>query len=220
MIPALSSYAMPQEKEFPKNRVQWEIKLARTVLLVHDLQEYFVQFFDTEQAPIPELLQHTAQLIQQCRQANIPVVYTAQPGDQDPKSRALLTDFWGPGLKADDQLTRIVPAIEPQTSDTVLTKWRYSAFKRTPLQKLMQDWQRDQLLICGVYAHIGCLMTAAEAFMLDIQPFLIGDALADFSREEHLQALEYTAKRCGQVASTQTVLHILNTTSQGEKAHA
>lgn len=219
MIPSLPSYAMPQAQEFPENRVQWQPTTKRTVLLVHDLQEYFVQFFDISKAPIPELLQNSAQLIEHCRKIGIPVVYTAQPGDQDPKDRALLTDFWGPGLKADNQLTQIMPTLAPKSGDTILTKWRYSAFKRTPLQQLMQDWQRDQLLICGVYAHIGCLMSAAEAFMLDIQPFLIGDALADFSRQEHLDTLNYVAKRCGAVSSVQSVLSTLNTTTQGENNH-
>lgn len=112
----------------------------------------------------------------------------------------------GPGLKDEPSITQIFPKISPQKNDTVLTKWRYSVFKFSPLEQLMRDSGRDQLIICGVYAHIGCLMSAAEAFMLNIQPFLCGDALADFSREEHDMALKYASTRCAQVMTTQQVI--------------
>lgn len=209
-IPRIASYPMPKLQDFPSNKVNWALNPSRAVLLVHDLQQYFLDFYDQTQAPIPELLQHCRQLIDLCHQEGIPVYYTAQPGDQSTEYRQLLTDFWGKGLAADPEIVQIIPSLQPQEQDTVLTKWRYSAFKKSDFEQRMKDAGRDQLMICGVYAHIGCLLTAAEAFMLDMQAFLVGDALADFSLEEHEMALKYAAGRCAKVVDTASVLAALH----------
>ena len=216
-IPRIASYPMPQVRDFPTNKVNWTIDPNRAVLLVHDLQQYFLDFYDQTQAPIPELLKHCRQLIDACHAQGIPVYYTAQPGDQSTEHRQLLTDFWGKGLAADPEIVRIIPSLKPAEQDTVLMKWRYSAFKKSDFEKRIKDAGRDQLVICGVYAHIGCLLTAAEAFMLDMQAFLVGDALADFSREEHEMALKYATGRCAKVVDTATALTELDVESSAEQ---
>lgn len=57
-----------------------------------------------------------------------------------------------------------------------------------------------------MYAHVGILMTAVEAFTNDIQPFLVADAVADFSEQYHRMALDYAAERCAVVTTAKTVL--------------
>jgi bifunctional isochorismate lyase/aryl carrier protein len=99
-----------------------------------------------------------------------------------------------------------VPELTPRSGHTVLTKWRYNAFIRTPLAERMQAWGRDQLVVTGVYAHIGCLLTASHAFMHDVQPFLVADAVADFSRQDHVMALDYAARRCAAIVRTDEAL--------------
>ncbi|ENW88801.1 MAG: isochorismatase family protein [Candidatus Acinetobacter avistercoris] len=210
-IPRIASYPMPQSQHFPRNKVNWSLDPGRAVLLVHDLQQYFLDFYDQTQAPIPELIQHCRQLIDQCHKMGIPVYYTAQPGEQSAEHRQLLTDFWGEGLAADPNIVQIIPSLQPAEQDTVLTKWRYSAFKKSDFEQRIKNAGRDQLIICGVYAHIGCLLTAAEAFMLDMQAFLVGDALADFSLEEHEMALKYATGRCAKVVDTAAILTELET---------
>ena len=216
-IPRIASYPMPQVRDFPTNKVNWTIDPSSAVLLVHDLQQYFLDFYDQTQAPIPELLKHCRQLIDACHAQDIPVYYTAQPGNQSTEHRQLLTDFWGNGLAADPEIVRIIPSLKPAEQDTVLMKWRYSAFKKSDFEQRIRDAGRDQLVICGVYAHIGCLLTAAEAFMLDMQAFLVGDALADFSREEHEMALKYATGRCAKVVDTVTALTELQVESSTEQ---
>ncbi|PHV06096.1 isochorismatase [Janthinobacterium sp. BJB412] len=206
-IPAISSYTMPPAGELPVNRVRWQVEPQRAVLLIHDMQDYFLRFYGADNPLLRQLVDNIAAIRLWAKSRGVPVVYTAQPTKQSPQERALLNDMWGPGLtSADPALQQVHAALAPDADDTVLVKWRYSAFQRSPLEQMMREQGRDQLLIVGVYAHIGCLTTALDAFMRDIQAFLVADAVADFSEREHRMALDYVAGRCGAVIDTASLL--------------
>ncbi|HTN90925.1 MAG TPA: isochorismatase family protein [Sorangium sp.] len=204
-IPRIQAYSMPRAEETPQSRVSWRPDPRRAVLLIHDMQQYFLGYYDVQASPVVELLANTRLLRERCAASGIPVVYTKQPAEQTDAQRGLLLDLWGPGLTQQPDKHGIVTELAPGDADTVLTKWRYSAFQRTELLDLMCRWGRDQLIVCGVYAHIGCLLTACEAFMNDIQPFFVTDATADFSREQHEMAISYVAQRCGVPLPTREV---------------
>ncbi|MEJ3747313.1 isochorismatase family protein [Actinomycetes bacterium KLBMP 9797] len=204
-------YEMPTEAELPANRVTWRPAAARAVLLVHDMQRYFVAPFG-DRPPGTALVPTIARLRERCHRLGIPVVYTRQPGGQPPSQRGLLADFWGPGLGADPAPQSIVDELAPAAGDVVLTKTRYSAFRGTDLEQTLRGWGRDQLLVTGVYGHIGCLATACDAFMRDIQPFLVADAIGDFGVDEHRTALRYAATRCAAVTAAAAVLRDLPAT--------
>jgi len=205
-IPKLNDYALPAADELPNNKVSWQLEPQRAALLIHDMQQYFLNFWGEDSALIKQVVENIARLRSYCKQQGIPVFYTAQPNQQSDEDRALLNDMWGPGLNKHPEQQAVTAALAPDADDTVLVKWRYSAFHRSPLQEILQESGRDQLIVCGVYAHIGCLTTAIDAFMRNIQPFMVADGLADFSREEHLMALRYTAGRCGRVVTTASLL--------------
>lgn len=74
----------------------------------------------------------------------------------------------------------------------------------------LAEAKRDQLIVTGVYAHIGITATALEAFQREVQPFLVADAVADFSEAQHWAALIQMADCCASVTLAEEVVRVLN----------
>ncbi|MDI2029463.1 isochorismatase family protein [Saccharopolyspora sp. TS4A08] len=204
-LPSIAPYRVPQAEELPANKVSWRPDPARAVLLIHDMERHFVNAFAPGTDPLIQVVPNIALLRERARAAGVPVVYCAQPGGQTPEQRGLQLEWWGPGV-ADPAMEAIIDELAPGAGDVQLTKWRYSAFQRTDLRERMREWGRDQLIITGIYAHIGCLMTASEAFQQEVQAFFVADAVADFSRADHDMAVSYAARNCGVVDTTRNLV--------------
>jgi len=203
-IPTIMSYPLPTPADLPDNVAGWVAEPSRAVLLVHDMQRFFLRPFPSELRK--HLVDAVAELIGRCRSAGVPVAYTAQPGSMTDEQRGLLKDFWGSGMRAAPGDREVVDELAPGVADWMLTKWRYSAFFRSDLLDRMREVGRDQIIICGVYAHVGVLMSAVDAFTNDIQPFVVADAIADFSAEYHRLAVDYAAQRCAVVTTVEEVI--------------
>lgn len=202
-LASIKSYPLPKAGDLPASTAQWVLDPHRAVLLVHDMQRYFLSPFSVSFRD--PLVRHCRLLLERCAVCDVPVLYTAQPGSMTKQQRGLLKDIWGPGMRADPHDREFIEELAPKPVDRVFTKWRYSAFFRSDLLELMREQGRDQLIICGVYAHVGVLVTAIEAFSHDIQPFVVADAVGDFSAEHHRMALEYAAGRCAVVICSEEV---------------
>ncbi|MFV0410068.1 MAG: isochorismatase family protein [Paracoccus sp. (in: a-proteobacteria)] len=205
-LPQIPSYDPPRLTELPPPRADWQFRPDRAALLVHDMQAYFCRPFPPDAQPLAGIVPQIARLLDAARGAGMPVFYTAQKGDQFPADRGLQADLWGAGMRAVPEHEAILPALAPRPGDHCLVKHRYSAFQRSNLHALMRARGCDQLLITGIYAHIGCLCTAAEAFQRDIQPFAVTDAQADFDLARHRMAMGWIAACSGVVTDTAQAL--------------
>ncbi|MFT3875162.1 MAG: isochorismatase family protein [Propioniciclava sp.] len=206
-LPALIDYATPTQT--PANRLDWTLDPARAAVLVHDLQQYFVRPFAPGCPALTRAVESTAAILQAARAAGVPVFYTAQHGDQDPVERGLQREAWGPGMTSAPEDTAILPAIAPRDGEVVLDKRRYSAFAKSDFGDRLAALGRDQLVIVGVYAHIGVLATAYDAFQREVAPFVVADGIADFGLADHERALAQVADCCGVVTVAAEVVDAL-----------
>lgn len=187
-----------------KNELSWQIDPSRSALLLHDMQRYFVRSLPDD--PRQSLVRNTTRLLRWARSMQIPVFFTAQPGDMTPEQRGLLFDFWGPGMQAVQNDKGIITALTPATQEVLLTKWRYSAFTRTSLGEQLADAVRDQLIVTGVFASIGIQTTAVESYSRDIETFVPQDAVADFNVTLHTESMAYLSRCCARVMTTEEVV--------------
>jgi isochorismate hydrolase len=208
-IPDIQPYPMPTQADLPANTAPWRPDPRRAVLLLHDVQRHFVERLPANRSPEVALRDNIERLVTAARAEGLPVVFTAQPADTTARERGLLADFWGPGLAAGADPFRsaaFVAPLVPAPGDVVVRKTRYSAFHGTGLAAHLRATGRDQLIVTGVYAHIGCLATANDAFSHDLETFVVADAVADFSATHHRLALTYAAGRCAVVLTTAGVI--------------
>jgi bifunctional isochorismate lyase/aryl carrier protein len=208
-ISAIAPYQLPAAGSWPVARAAWSLQPSRAALLIHDMQEYFLAPYDAQQPPLSELVPNVHALRQACWRAGVPVFFSAQPAEQDRAQRGLLWDLWGAGIIERPELSGLGAGLRLAPHEMLVRKRRYSAFFETELGARLASRGRDQLMICGVYAHIGCLATALDAFMRGVEPFLVADAIADFSPEDHATALRQVARTCGVVAPTARLLQAL-----------
>lgn len=197
---SLSNIIIPDEQP-----LAWNIEPQRSALLVHDMQRYFVDALPCE--PVDTVIHSISLILKWARINEIPVFYSAQPGGMTPEQRGLLNDLWGPGMRTTEDERKIITELTPSPGDTVLTKWRYSAFYRSPLAEMLKNDQRDSLIITGIYASVGISATAIDAFTQDIKPFVTADGIADFSLAGHQQAINYLADNCAKIISTDGVVN-------------
>ena len=208
-LPGIAAYPLPTGDDLPSARAGFALEPSRAALLVHDMQRYFCAPYPAGESPIAPVITNIARLIAAAHTAAVPVFYTAQEVRQDRRDRGLQAELWGPGMQDAEAHQPIIDDLAPTPDDHVLVKHRYSAFQRSNLERLMRARGRDQIVICGIYAHIGCMATAVDAFMRDIEPFFVADALADFSREKHDMAISWVAATCGVPMTTGAVLERL-----------
>lgn len=176
----------------------WRLNSSKAVLLVIDMQNDFV--LEGRPMEVPMARHKTPRMkavIQDCRAAGIPVIYTEHvlfdAFNVSPLESAYNPTLLERGMRRGTDGVRVIDALCPDESDLVIQKHRYDAFHNTPLDTLLKTvrglHQVDTVIIIGTLTEVCCESTARSAYMRDYKVAFVSDATGALS-EQAQQATE------------------------------
>lgn len=160
--------------------VEFAVDLAKTALLVIDMQNVFVSEGYAFCAPKGrDLAQRLTPLLARCRERGLPLVYTAHVIRADRSNLGVLGKIHPAtsqgALEQDSDSAAFYPALAPQAGDILVEKPRYGAFHGTDLELILRQRGIETVVISGIATNVCCDTTAREATMRDFQVIFLAD---------------------------------------------
>jgi nicotinamidase-related amidase len=169
-------------------------------LIVIDLQKGIVGMPTAH--PTSEIIDRSAQLARAFRERGLPVVLVnvtaVAPGRTDLHNLSFPPDF------AD-----LIPELELQPGDHVVTKQRVGAFIGTSLDDTLRQRGVTQVFLTGIATGSGVESTARSAYDYGYNVVFVVDAMTDRNAETHRHCVESTFPRLGETDTTDNVLKLL-----------
>lgn len=178
----------------------------KTALIVVDLQKGIVNLPVIH--PIAGVIERTCALLNAFRQRGLPVVLVnvagAAPGRTEQVRRfATLPEGF----------SELIPELNRQSGDIVITKRTWGAFANTDLEAQLKAIGVTQVVITGVATGSGVEATARQAYEAGFNVTLAIDAMTDPRPEAHAYSLASVFPRLGETGPTEDILALLTARS-------
>ncbi|MGY4575425.1 isochorismatase family protein [Bradyrhizobium sp. BEA-2-5] len=187
-----------------------------TALIVIDLQGGLMNWPFAH--PIGDIVARATALGAAFRRRGLPVALVnvdgSSPGrtEQAPRQG---NPFGGP---LPDGWTDLIPELDRQPSDIVVTKRTRGAFASTDLEGLLRARGVTQVVIAGVATAGGVESTARQAYEAGFNVTLAIDAMTDARPHAHAYSIEHVFPRLGETGSTQAIIDLVERTNAHELA--
>lgn len=178
----------------------------QTALIVVDLQQGIVGLPCIH--PMAEVIGRTRTLIEAFRRNELPVVLVNVAGGapgrtEQPRRQQTFPEGW----------TDLIPELDPQPGDILVTKRTWGAFASTDLEARLKQKGVTQVVITGVATGTGVESTARQAYEQGFNVTLAIDAMTDMRAEAHAYSITHVFPRLGETGTTQQILDLLATRS-------
>jgi nicotinamidase-related amidase len=174
----------------------------KTALIVVDLQKGIVNSPTIH--PISGVIERSCALIDAFRQHGLPVVLVNVSGSapgrtEQPRRRATLPEGF----------TNLIPELNKQPGDIMVTKRTWGAFAGTDLECRLKATGVTQVVVAGVATGTGVEATARQAYELGFNVTLAVDAMTDMRPESHTYSLSHVFPRLGETGTVHEIINLL-----------
>ena len=205
-------------KAYRDGLASFEIAPERCALLVIDMQDEFVRPHWTPDW-VPEATRQVPRikkLIEHCRQAQIPVIFTAYAKTHNyldrPRTGASMPGRY-PEVDVDRSSFyvdgRVWHELAPREDEVVIRKPSYGAFYDTPLETILRNLERDTVIICGTLTNCCCGMTARQAYERSFKVVLGSDVTSTDDPDMQEPELKVLRKGFARVMTAAEIIEAL-----------
>ncbi len=172
-------------------------------LIVVDLQKGVVSLPGVAH-PMEGVVKHACALAATFRGRGLPVVLVNVAGfapgrTEQPRVLPELPAGW----------TDLIPELNRQPHDHVVTKHTSGAFTRTDLEAHLRSLEVTQVVIAGVATSHGVEVTARQAYELGFNVTLATDAMTDLHADAHTWSVTRVFPRIGETGTTREIIDLL-----------
>jgi nicotinamidase-related amidase len=177
-----------------------------TALIIVDLQKGIVGLPVIH--PIGDIIERARALADAFRGQSLPVALINVAGGasgrtEQPPQTGPRPDGW----------TDLIPELNRQPSDIVVTKRTWGAFASTDLEARLKARGVTQVVIAGVATGTGVESTARQAYEQGFNVTLAVDAMTDRRSEAHDYSIRNVFPRLGETGTSQEIIDLLPTRS-------
>src|ERR1700678_3000106 len=172
-------------------------------LIVIDLQKGIVVIPTAH--PAAEIVARSAQLARAFRERSLPVVLVNVTAVAPGRTDAGLRKFAFPPDWAE-----LVPELEQQPGDHIVSKQRMGAFLGTTLDEILRRRGVTQVFLAGISTSAGVESTGRSAYDLGYNVVFVVDAMTDRDADAHRYCVEKMFPRLGETDTTENVLKLIH----------
>ena len=174
----------------------------KTALIIIDLQKGIVTFPTAH--PVEAVVKNASALAEAFRRSNLPVVLVNVAGVASGRAeQARRTADFPAGW------TDLLPELNQQPEDHLVTKRTWGAFTNTDLEKHLKNEGVTQVVLAGISTSAGVESTARFAHELGFNVALAIDAMTDMNMDAHTNSVTRIFPRLGETGSTQEIIDLL-----------
>jgi nicotinamidase-related amidase len=141
--------------------------------------------------PAVRAAQAVAALKQKARARAVPVIYA---NDNFGRWRSDFRETIAHVLEDGVRGQPLAELLKPAPDDYFVLKTKHSAFYATTLELLLKYLKATRVVLTGVSGDMCVLLTAADAYMRDLEIYVPQDCVASISAAENRKALQYMAR--------------------------